>query len=227
MKFASLATLVILALSSPATAIPPDRVIRMEAGSDRFEKGYRGDWVATSLQADLVEAQAFDTAEVHLTAKKAGTCLVLLHNPILRQVAIWRVEVDVHPPSADPAPVQKACACDPGLRPLACRLVSVACIDSLRSYLGSAGLSTDELRLTYTVQGLQIMAKALEERIAAAGFTGIELGFVGTNVRLKGIVTDRQAWSRLVLLVYEGFLGRLILEDELVIADASDGGPRP
>ena len=226
MRHAILISGLILSLGSGAAAVPPDKQVRMEPGGDGFERGYQGDWTATSMEPEVVQARAFATREVHLTAGQAGSCLVLLHNQYLRQVLVWRVRVGEKPAAPDPGPVKKACGCDAGQRPLDCRLTSAACLDALRAYLADSDLTSAQLRLTYTVPGLQAKARHLDARIKAAGFAGIEVGLVGTNVRLRGRVADVQAWRRLVVLVFEGFVGRLILDDQLQVGGDPDGGTK-
>lgn len=225
MKISALIVTWLVAFGMPAAAVPPNKIIRLQAGQARFEPGYNGDWIATSLEPDKLSARAFDTAEVHLASKGAGLSEVLLTNRILRQVIIWRVEMDAEPLKPDPAPVKKACGCDPSQRPLTCRLSSGACIDALRAYLATADVTADQLRLAYTVEGLQAQVRHLGARLQAAGFDGIEVAFVGTNLRLRGRVADWETWSKLQLLIYREFVGRLLLDDQLVIGTGSDGGP--
>ncbi len=225
MRLCATTVAVLVMITLPAAAVPPNKIVRLQAGQDRFEQGYNGDWIATSLDPDMLTAQAFDTAEVHLDSKGAGRCEVLLTNRILRQVAVWRVEMDAALPEPDPAPVKKACGCDPASRPLTCRLSSGPCIDALRAYLTTAEVTADQLRLTYTVEGLQAHLRYLGDRLKAAGFEGIEVAFVGTNLRLRGRVADWETWSKLQVLVYREFVGRVLLDDQLVVGEAADGGP--
>jgi len=208
----------LLLLSATATALPPDRVIYLEKGGDTFEKGPPGSWEANSLDERVVKSKYFPAAEVHLQALTEGTALVILTNRVLGQAKFWQVHVGKKKPDRpDPKILKEACGCSS--YPLKCQVKSQACVDSLRGFFKDSALTTDDLWLTYSVEGMQALLKDLQARLEQDGFLGIKLAFLGANLRIKGEVADEAAWRKLLASVYRGMLGRLVLENQVKVGE--------
>jgi hypothetical protein len=213
---ARLLVLALLLISTTARAIPPDRVVYLEKGGDKFEKGPEGSWEATSTDEGVVKSKYFPAAEVHLQAQGEGTALVILTNRVLGQAKFFQVHVGKKKPERpDPKVLEDACGCSS--YPLVCRVNSEKCVEALRGFLNGSGLTTDDLRLTYNVAGMQALLKDLESRLQKDGFKDIKLAFLGANLRIAGEVTDETAWQELLACIYRGMLGRLVLENKVKI----------
>lgn len=214
--------LVVLALlSGPvAKAVPPDVTVRLAPDEARFIPGPKGDWQAFSLDAQVVTARAFDTAEVHLHARAAGETLVLLTNHAIQAVVFIRVrvgqdeELAAEPP---PAKLRQQCGCRVADDRLHCSLVEGDCVAAVRDWVADTGWSADRLRLKYGVEGLQRLLRDIRRRLDAAGLDGIELAFSGANLRLRGSLPDRARWRALLVEIYRVMVGRILLEDEIRI----------
>lgn len=214
---ARLLAAVLLFLSTTARALPPDRVVFLEIGGDTFEKGPEGSWVATSTDAKVVEAKYFPAAEVHLLAKAEGTVLVVLTNRVIGQAKFWEVRVGKEKPARpDPAVLKDACGCHK--YPLECQVKNSKCLEALRRFVKGTDLTTDDLRLTYNVEGLQALLKDLLPRLEQGGFKDTKLAFLGANLRIQGAVENEAAWRRLLVCIYRGMLGRLVIEDRVQIS---------
>lgn len=206
----------LLLLSATAAALPPDRVVYLEKGDDTFEKGPQGSWEATSIDEKVVKSKYFPAAEVHLQAQGEGTALVILTNRVLGQAKFWEVHVGKQKPDRpDPKVLKDVCGCSS--YPLKCQVKSKACVDALRGFFKDSILTTDDLWLTYSVEGMQALLKDLQARLEQDGFKGIQLAFLGANLRIKGEVTDEAAWRKLLACIYRGMLGRLVLENKVKV----------
>ncbi len=213
---ARLLALAFLLLPTAAGALPPDRVVCLQKGGDTFVKAPAGSWAANSTDERVVKSKYFPAAEVHLLAVGEGTALVVLTNRVLGQVKFWEVRVGKKsPPRPDPRVLKEACGCSS--YPLDCQVKSQKCVEVLRGFLKDSGLTTDDLRLTYNVEGLQALLKDLQSRLEPEGFKDIQLAFLGANLRIKGEVADEAAWRKLLVCIYNGMLGRLVLENQVKI----------
>jgi len=212
-----LPVLVLLLLSTTVRALPPDRVVYLEKGVDKFEKGPEGSWEAHSLDEQVVKSKYFPAAEVHLQGQGDGTALVILTNRGLGQAKFWQVHVGKEKPDRpDPKVLKEACGCSS--YPLKCQVKSEKCVEALRAFFQDSALTTDDLWLTYTVEGMQALLKDLQARLGQDGFKDIQLAFLGANLRIKGKVEDVAAWRKLLACVYRGMLGRLVMENLVKIA---------
>jgi hypothetical protein len=219
---ARLLAVAFLLLPAAARALPPDRVVFLETGGDTFEKGPAGSWVATSTDAGVVEAEYFPAAEVHLLAKGEGTALVVLTNRVIGQAKFWEVRVGKQKPDRpDPAVLKDACGCSS--YPLECQVKNSKCLEALRRFVKGTDLTTNDLRLTYNVEGLQALLKDLQSRLEQGGFKDTQLAFLGANLRIQGEVEDEEAWRRLLVSIYHGMLGRLVIENKVRIKKKGDG----
>jgi len=208
---ARLLALALLLVAATARALPPDRVVYLEKGGDKFEKGPEGSWTAQSLDEKVVKSKYFPAAEVHLQAQGEGTALVILTNRVLGQAKFFLVHVGKKKPDRpDPKVLAEACGCSS--YPLKCKIKSKACIEALRGFLKDSGLTTNDMWLTYNVEGMQALLKDLQVRLEQDGFKDIKLAFLGANLRIKGGPKDEAAWRRLLACIYRGMLGRLVLE---------------
>ena len=206
----------LLLISTSAGALPPDRVVYLQKDGDTFQKGPEGSWVATSLDEKVVKSKYFPAAEVHLQAQAEGTALVILTNRVLGQAKFWEVHVGKSKPAhPDPKVLEDACGCSS--YPLVCEVKSKKCVEALRGFFKDSGLTTDDLRLTYYVAGMQAVLKDLESRLQNDGFKDIKLAFFGANLLIKGEVADEDAWRKLLASIYRGMLGRLVLENKVKI----------
>jgi hypothetical protein len=211
-----LLALALLLLSATARALPPDRVVYLEKGGDTFVKAPEGSWVATSLDQKVVEAKYFPAAEVHLLAVGEGTALVILTNRVLGQAKFFQVRVGrKRPARPDPKVLEGACGCSS--YPLECRVKSKECLEALRRFATGSGLTTEDLRLTYNIAGMQALLKGLELHLQQEGFGGIKLAFMGANLRVRGEVADEAAWRKLLVCIYRGMLGRLFIDNQVKI----------
>jgi hypothetical protein len=214
---ARLFAVALLLISTGARALPPDRVIYLEKGGDKFEKGPEGSWVATSLDEQVVKSKYFPAAEVHLQAQGEGTTLVILTNRVLGQAKFWEVRVGKKKPDRpDPKVLKEVCGCSS--YPLKCQVKSVKCVEALRGFFKDSALTTDDLWLTYSVEGMQALLKDLQARLEQDGFGDIQLAFLGANLRIEGDVANETAWRKLLACIYHGMLGRLVLENQVKIA---------
>lgn len=206
----------LLLLSASAWALPPDRVVYLEKGGDAFVKGPQGSWVATSTDEKVVKSKYFPAAEVHLQAQGEGTALVILTNRVLGQAKFWEVHVGKQKPDRpDPKVLKEVCGCSS--YPLKCQVKSDKCVEVLRGFFKDSALTTDDLWLTYSVEGMQALLKDLESRLQKDGFKDIKIAFLGANLRIVGEVADEVAWRKLLTSVYHGMLGRLVLENKVKI----------
>jgi hypothetical protein len=206
----------LLLLPAAAGALPPDRLVYLEEGGDTFVKAPEGSWTATSTDEKVVKSEYFPAAEVHLLAIAKGTALVILTNRVLGQAKFWEVHVG-HKKLDRPDPKVLGGACGCASYPLECRVKSQKCVEALRGFLKDSGLTTDDLRLTYNVAGMQAVLKDLESRLRQEGFEGIRLAFLGANLQIRGEVADEAAWRKLLVCIYHGMLGRLVLENQVKI----------
>jgi hypothetical protein len=206
----------LLLISTGARALPPDRVVYLQKGGDTFVKGPEGSWVATSTDEKVVKSKYFPAAEAHLQAQGEGTALVILTNRVLGQAKFWEVHVGKKKPDRpDPKVLKEVCGCSS--YPLKCQVKSKACVDALRGFFKDSALTTDDLWLAYSVEGMQALLKDLESRLKRDGFGDIKLAFLGANLRVKGEVADEDAWRKLLASIYRGMLGRLVLENQVKI----------
>jgi hypothetical protein len=198
-------------------AVPPDVTVQLAPDEARFIPGPKGDWRAFSLDAKVVTARAFDTAEVHLHARAAGETLVLLTNHAIQAVVFIRVRVGrdealrAEPP---PAKLRQRCGCRVEDDRLHCALIDGDCVAAVRDWIAGTGWSAKRLRLKYGVEGLQRLLRDMHQRLEAAGLDGIELAFSGANLRLRGSLPDRARWRTLLVELYRVMVGRILLEDE-------------
>ncbi len=215
-----------LLLACQARALPPERVIALEPGADRFEKGLPGKWTAVSENPKVVEVEAFETAEVHLQARGEGTALVMLINRSIGHLVFWKVRVGggkSAPSRPDPSGLQGPCNCGRGGYPLSCSVAGLECVEALRGLLEKSDLTTADLRLKFTVQGLQALLRDFQPRLAREGFGQIALAFSGVNLRTEGTLPDEAAWRRLMLVLYRGMVGKLLLDDRTRMAPGGGG----
>jgi len=208
---ARLLVLALLLVATTARALPPDRVVYLENGGDKFVKGPEGSWKANSTDEGVVKSKYFPAAEVHLQAQGEGTALVILTNRVLGQAKFFLVHVGKKKPERpDPEVLKDPCGCSG--YPLKCRIKDKKCIKALRGFLKDSGLTTADLWLTYSVEGMQALLKDLQARLEQDGFKDIRLAFLGANLRIKNAPKDDAAWRRLLICIYRGMLGRLVLE---------------
>lgn len=204
-------------LTSNAQAVPPDRLVLMAPGDDRFEKAPQGDWEAVSSNPQVVKARCFDTAEVYLQAGSSGSALVLLANQVLGQIKVWRVKVsgDSKAVKPDPALLKKLCACQGSGYPITCRVENSACLGKLRELLQDSDLAADDIKILYSVEGLQALLRDLAAATKSGGHRGVEFAFSGANLRITGQVPDKQAWHRLILAIYAEMVGKLVIDNRV------------
>jgi hypothetical protein len=222
-RVACLIALAVILAAGLARARPPDKLVLMAKDGHRFERAPLGDWTAHSLDEKVLKVRVFEPAEVFLEPVSAGRTHVLLHNRVIGQVKIWLVRVSdgAEPPGPvrpDPAALEEPCGC--GAYPLHCQLKDKRCLSALQAFLEDADLTTADVGVRFSVEGLQAVLKDLADHLKKAGFPAVELTFHGANLRLSGQVADQAAWRKLVVAIYERMVGKLIIEDKLKRADS-------
>lgn len=213
-------------LAAQASAVPPDKIVYLKLGESRFEHGPQGHWLAESLDPQIVKARAFETEEVFLTGKKAGQTLMLLSNKSVHEVLFWKVIVGsetVTSPIPETSSIEKKCKCDLATKPISCRVLDKACVEALRQWIAKSNLQADGLRLVYTAQSLQEVLKGISGRLNKEGLAEVKLVFAGANLRVEGTLSDHAAWKRLMQIIYEGMVGKLLLEDRTRVMETSSG----
>ncbi|MBN2497244.1 MAG: hypothetical protein JXR96_21810 [Deltaproteobacteria bacterium] len=208
----------LLAMPAPAAPLPPERVVCLEVGQDHFIRGWRGDWIASSDHPERVEVRAFEHGEVHLLARAAGKALIVLYSAELRNASIFEVRIGpsaIEPAKPDPGDVRAACGCEQREKRWHCKVEHMRCIEAMRIFLERSDIQADDLRLQYDVAGLQALLRDLEKRVRAAGFEGVELAFEGVRLRLGGRIEDEAAFRKLLLVLYRGMVGKLLIDDRL------------
>jgi len=206
----------------PVRAVPPDQIVRLAVEDGTFLRVPLGDWHATSTDENVVRVQVFDTAEAFLEARGPGSAQVLVTNPVLRQIKVWRVRVGESEPDRvlpDPAVLADPCGCgQQGGYPVRCKVRTAACVRALRALLTRGDLTVEDVGIVYTTEGLQALLQDLKDRLDRAGYPGIELAFEGANLRLRGRVASEQRWRGLMLELYRGMVGKLLVSHQLEIA---------
>ena len=216
----------VLFCSNQAAAVPPDKVVHLKVGENRFEPGPQGHWLAEPFDPSLLESKAFDTREVFLSGKKQGQTLLLLSNSSIREVLFWKVIVGDHVAidnQIDTSLLEKNCKCDPDTKPVSCRVLDKKCIQSLKKWIDASNIQSDELHLIYSAQSLQEVLREIDKRLAEGGLKGITLSFAGVNLRIEGVLSDRGQWRKLMKIVYENMVGKLLIEDKTRILETSEG----
>jgi hypothetical protein len=210
-----------LALAGNARAEPPNRVVLMAPGIDRFEPGPQGNWTVISTDPKVVTAQYFKTAEVHLEALAPGKALLVFCNRVIRTIQVWKVRVEDQVPQrlrSGTEVLRGKCSCpQPAVLPLVCQVQDEACLEALAAVFAQGDWETEDLELNFNLAGLQNLLKRLRGGLDRAGFKEIEVAFLGANLQLKGSVADLEAYRRLVLAAYQVMVGMLNLDDQVEI----------
>ncbi len=211
--------------AAQSLAIPPDKIVYLKEGEGRFEPGPHGHWLAEPYEPNVLDAKAFDTSEVFLKGKAKGQTLLLLSNKSLGETLFWKVVVGADSGSrkeADTSRIEKTCKCQVDSKPVSCRVLDKKCMQALREWIQSSDVQADELRLVYSAQSLQEVLKSIDRTLAKAGLDGLTISFSGVNLRVEGALNDRAAWRKLMKIIYEGMIGKLLLEDKTNILDESE-----
>lgn len=208
-----------ICLTGSARAVPPDRVIWLEPGTDRFEKGPPGKWEIKSSDENVVRAEYFETAEVHLQAAAVGQAVLLLLNRSIEQLEVWKVRVGLkaaEPLMPDRPERKGVCSCKQvSGNHLSCEVADEPCLRSLAEWLRNVDLTVPDVEVRYTIPGLQALLRRIRSRLDQTAFKEIEVAFVGANLRLTGSVPDEKRFQELILSVYEAMVGKLVIEDRV------------
>lgn len=216
--------------SSSAVAWPVDWAHDVAAGSEKFVKLPRLDWVEVE-DPSVVEAEWLgDSGELLLTARKPGRTVLLLAAE--GKVAAWSVTVGPpQPPGAQRAAVKKACP-DATWTPdddvqLTVTVKDEACAAALKALFQTDAVEARRLELTFLPATLQAQLKAVEASLRALRADDVTARYVGAGLVLEGHVS--QALHRRVLwAVFRATLGRLALDDRLEEPPPADAGvPSP
>ena len=78
-------------------------------------------------------------------------------------------------------------------------------------------LTQKQLKVHYTVEGLQTLLKQMDEALKKKGHQGIALAFSGVNLRITGKLQDIKAWHQLVMDIYGEMVGKLVIDNRIVI----------
>ncbi|HYV48308.1 MAG TPA: hypothetical protein VFA20_25785 [Myxococcaceae bacterium] len=197
-----------------AMAWPVNAHFDLKVGEEKFQRLTPDAWVEVETPA-VVTAELFETAEVMLTGKSAGSTLVLVHAE--DKVVVWRVVVAGNPSTDDVvAPARKACRevkiengeLTATIRDEACRQALLKAFQSERDpYLAK------DLDLTFELAALQSQLKAIEAALAKVA-PGVKAVYVGAGLRLTGRATTAQH-RRVLWEVFKASVGRLALEDRI------------
>ena len=201
-------------LSTPALAWPVNAHFDLKVGEEKFQKLTPDAWVEVESPA-IATAELFETAEVMLTGKSAGSTLVLVHAE--DKVMVWRVVVQGNPSTEDVvAPARKACRevkvengeLTTTIRDEACRQALLKLFQSERDpYLAK------DLDLTFELTALQSQLKAIEAALAKVA-PEVKAVYVGAGLRLSGRATAAQH-RRAYWEIFKASVGRLALEDRI------------
>ncbi|NMB76310.1 MAG: hypothetical protein GYA21_14410 [Myxococcales bacterium] len=219
----------LLALISPAAmAVPPHAVVALTPGDDVILPRPRGEWTATLEGPAVVEFSVLETDEVFFHAREAGGALLLWQNRVLRAAQVWEIRVVAHPIEAKPVaipPAAAGCCRKTEDDVLDCQVDGPSCLAALADFLSHPELDPGKVQVRYTVAGLQAQLLRLEQALREAGLAGIRLAFRGATLSLTGEVADEAARRRVLLILYRGMVGKLLVEDGLQLSQAIEKKP--
>jgi putative type II/III system pilus formation protein len=207
----------LFAAPAPAMAWPVNAHFDLKVGEEKFQRLTPDAWVEVETPA-VATAEVFETAEVMLTGKSAGSTLVLVHAE--DKVMVWRVVVREGPDSATAgdlvAPARKACRevkveggeLTATIRDEACRQALLKLFQSERD-----PFLAKDLDLTFELGALQSQLKAIESAVTKVA-PDVKAVYVGAGLRLTGRATAAQH-RRVFWEVFKGSVGRLALEDRI------------
>ncbi len=204
-----------------AFALPPEKVVILATGDARYVKAAYGRWEVISTDEKVARAGYFKPNEVLIEAGKPGTALISLNNDIINQFLVWKVIVGDKPTAErpDPSVLAGPCGCGrDGSYPVSCTVKNTACLDALRELFTKSDLSTEDVRVIYGIPAAQALLKQMQIAVEKAGYDGVELALVGANLRVKAAVADENERRKLLLLVYRNMIGKLVLDDKIVVA---------
>lgn len=203
-----------LSAAAPAMAWPVNAHFDLKVGEEKFQKITSDAWVEVETPS-VATVEMFETAEVMITGKSAGSTLVLVHAE--DKVMVWRVVVNGNPSAEDlVAPARKACRevkVEGGelittIRDEACRQALLKLFQSERDpYLAK------DLDLTFELGALQSQLKVIEAALAKVA-PEVKAVYVGAGLRLSGRATFAQH-RRVFWEVFKASVGRLALEDRI------------
>jgi len=215
----------IVAWPGYSLAIPPERVVLMEAGDAKYELAGFGSWVAESTNPKVVKAKYFKTAEVFLEAGEPGTALIIFTNKVIDRFSIWKVRVaEKKPVERKPDPSFLAGLCDCGMGgkyPIRCTVKNAECLEALRKLFQDSDLNSKSVWVKYDIVGAQTLLKDMQIKVAEAGFKDVELALVGGNLRITARVADEPARRKLLLVVYQHMVGKFVPDDRIKIEPAA------
>jgi hypothetical protein len=210
-----------------SSAIPPERVVLMEAGDAKYELAGQGSWVAESTNPKVVKVKYIKTAEVAevlLEAGEAGTALIVFTNKVIDRFSIWKVRVADKKPverKPDPSSLSGLCECGMGGKyPIRCTVKNAECLEALRKLFQDSDLINKDVWVKYNIPGAQALLRYMQAKVAEAGFKDVELALGGGNLRITGRVADEPARRKLLLLVYQHMVGKFMPDDRLTIEPA-------
>jgi hypothetical protein len=210
----------LLAVAAPAAmAWPVNARFELTVGDEKFQRLTPDAWLEVENTA-VATAELFETAEVMLTGKAAGSTLVLVHAE--DKVMVWRVVVrapgdHTSAPATDPAAAaRKACRdlkvegaeLTATIRDEACRQALLALFSGERDPF----LARD-LDLTFDLAALQAQLRAVQAGLAKVA-PDVKAVYVGAGVRLTGRATTAQH-RRAYWELFRASVGRLALEDRI------------
>jgi hypothetical protein len=203
-------------------AVPPDKIVLIKPGSHQFQAVPAGSWKAVSSDSKVVKIELFETNELFIEALAEGQALILLTNRVLGQVKVWKVRVTsdeavkVDKPSTSLA---KACSCGSLEKyPLTCQVKTTDCLDVLDKFISKSSLTASDIKIVYSsTQVIQALLQRIQQKVATAGFTDIKLSFWGANLRIQGKLSDPTKYHALLVAIYQGMIGKLVLDDKLIV----------
>ncbi len=217
----------LLGVAAAARAVPPDKVIPMKTGDVLYVPAGKGHWQALSSAPGVVKVSMAPASEVFLEALSRGEALVLVENRVVGRLSIWKVRVGYGEAAGEqklPDLSTGHCTCsrpEPAEPPV-CLVSNTECLDCLRQKLEDSDAVATDFQFRYDIPGMQALLLQLQRHIESEGFSGIELAFAGANLRLEGKVRDEGERARLLFTLYRRMLGRMVLEDRLVVEKAAE-----
>lgn len=219
--------------STAAWAVPVGKIIDLDVGEVRI---LGPDYVQAAEidPPDLCAIERRPTLEFALTPKRPGTALLFLYED--GHLAVDRLRIHdprVPAPEAPPgdgfaarfAAAKAVCQqvaerVVDGDRFLHVEIQNARCREAARSLLATDRYLAGELRITFSVEGVQAQLAAMQARLAQAGIHGLALSYLGMTLTLRGAVAAATV-HRALRELWPVAVGRIDLEDR---TEPPDGG---
>ncbi|MHB8417762.1 MAG: hypothetical protein ACYDCL_06780 [Myxococcales bacterium] len=217
--------LAVALFAGAARAVPVDRTVALSLGDPQF---VRQNYVEAFEvdPPDLCQAEQTPALEILLTPRRTGQGLLYLYEE--GRLEVYRLVVsdakahaEATAKPADPALWKAARAVCPGLterlvdgeRFLHAQIPDALCRTALLPLLAESPYPADHLRLLFGVPALQAQLGAMQDRLRAAGLTGLALAYEGATLTIKSPMTA-DVRHRALKAIWPVAVGRLNFEDQ-------------